>query len=121
MRLFIHRRLIAGTALLAFLFATAFPALAVARQAADPTAFATICRVDTGITGDASLPGSPQTKLQSAHCLMCMGTALPPAATPVFHLVAMVPELLLPAAPAPFAAHDSASFQPLNPRAPPRA
>ena len=121
MRLFIHRRLIAGTALLAFLFATAFPMLAVARQAVDPTAYATICRVDVSVTGDASLPGAPQTKLQSAHCLMCLAAALPPVAIPVFQVVALIPELLLPAARSPFVVHDSAALQPLHPRAPPRA
>ncbi len=121
MRLLIHRRLIAGSALLAFLFAVAFPVLAVARHAVDPTAYATICRVDVGITGDPSLPGSPQTKLQSAHCLMCLGIAVPPAAIPVFQVVAVIPDLLLLAARAPFAAHDSAAFQPLHPRAPPHA
>lgn len=121
MRPLIHRQLIAGTALLAFLFATAFPMLAVAHQAVDPTAYATICRVDVGVTGDASLPGAPQTKLQSAHCLMCLGTALPPVTTPVFQLVALIPELLLPAARSPFVVHDFAALLPLHPRAPPRA
>ena len=77
MRLFAHRRIISGFALLAFLSGIAAPALAVVRQAVDPFAFATICRVDTGNGGENTLPGSLQAKLKSTHCLMCLGSASP--------------------------------------------
>ncbi len=124
MRLYAHRRFIAGAALLAFLFATAFPALAVARQMLDPLAYAGICRVDLGNGGESAntLPGSLQGKLKSAHCLMCVGTASPPPAislSPV--LVSTAAEVLLPVDRRPLRARDAATLQPLNPRAPPRA
>ena len=48
MNLYVQRRIIAAVALLGFVFAVAFPALAVARLAVDPTAYAAICRIDTG-------------------------------------------------------------------------
>lgn len=122
MRLHAHRRFIAGTALLAFLFAVAFPALAVARQAVDPLAYAKICRVDTGTAGDIpGIPGSLQGKLKAAHCGLCVGTASPP---PVISLapvvVSTIPELLLPVDRRPLLVSDPAALQPLNPRAPPR-
>lgn len=122
MRLFMHRRIISGIALAAFLFGIAVPALAVARQAIDPASFATICRVDAGAdAGDPALPGSAQTKLKSAHCLMCLGTASPPPAPGVASLVvSIVPELILPVDRSPSVASDPAALQPLNPRAPPR-
>jgi hypothetical protein len=122
MRLFAQRRIISGIALLAFLFGIAAPALAVARQAVDPVAFATICRVDLGNGGDAKLPGSLQAKLKSAHCLMCLGTASPPASVnlaPV--IVGTHVELTVVFPRSPLAADDAAALQPLNPRAPPRA
>jgi len=126
MRLYAQRRFIAGTALLAFLFAVAFPALAVARQAVDPLAYAKICRVYPGnATGDyrADEPGSLQNNLKAAHCLMCVGTASPPplmlAIVPV--VVAAVPELVIPVDRRLFMVRDPAALQPLNPRAPPRA
>jgi hypothetical protein len=122
MRLFAQRRIISTVALLAFLFGIAVPAIAVARQAVDPTAFATICRVDLGNGGDTSLPGSLQAKLKSAHCLMCLGTASPPASAnlaPV--MVGTVAELTVVFPRSPLAADDPAALQPLNSRAPPRA
>lgn len=122
MRLFAQRRIISGIALVAFLFGVAFPALAVARQALDPTAFATICRVDTGAAGESGSSGSFQSKLKSAHCLMCAGSATPPSAatvTPV--VVAAVAQLIVVLPGSPSAAHDLAALQPLNPRAPPRS
>lgn len=123
MRLHAQRRFIAGTALLAFLFAIAFPALAVVRQAVDPLAYAKICRIDTGVAGDATgITGSLQTKLKNAHCVMCVGTASPPpviSLTPV--VVAKVPELVLPVDRRPLVVSDLSALQPLNPRAPPRA
>lgn len=123
MRLHAQRRFIAVTALLAFLFAIAFPALAVVRQAVDPLAYAKICRIDTGAAGDVTnVPGSLQTKLKNAHCVMCVGTASPPPAislAPV--VVAKVPELLLPVDRRPLVVNDLSALQPLNPRAPPRA
>ena len=122
MHLFIHRRIIAGTALLAFLFAITFPALAVARQAIDPTAFATICSVDTSVADTGTLPGSPQSRLKTAHCLMCLGTVSPsPAVDSAVVVVVRIPELAVLAARNFFAGHDPAAFQPQNPRAPPRA
>lgn len=122
MRLFMHRRIISGIALVAFLFGIALPALAVVQQALDPTLFATICRVDTGAASDPAAPGVPQTRLKSAHCLMCVGTVLPPpAASAVPVVVATIPELILPVDHSPpSAAGDAAVLQPLNPRAPPR-
>lgn len=122
MRLHAQRRFIAGTALLAFLFAIAFPALAVARQAVDPLAYAKICRIDTGIAGDTTgLPGSLQGKIKAAHCVMCVGTASPPPAIVVAPVVvARVPELLLPVDRRPLVVSDLSALQPLNPRAPPR-
>lgn len=109
--------------MLAFLFAIAFPALAVARQAVDPLAYAKICRVDTGAAGDnTGIPGSLQNKLKNAHCVLCVGTASPPPAitlAPV--VVSVVPELLLPVDRRPLVVSDPAVLQPLNPRAPPRA
>jgi hypothetical protein len=125
MRLYARRRFIAGTALLAFLFAVAFPALAVVRQAVDPLAYAKICRVDIGIAADeytTGAPGSLQGKLKTAHCVMCVGTASPP---PLMHVivpvvVAAVPELVIPVDYRLFTVRDPAVLQPLNPRAPPR-
>lgn len=123
MRLYAQRRLIAGTALLVFLFAVTFPALAVARQAIDPLAYARICRIDTGVAGDiAGIPGSPQGKIKAAHCVMCVGTVSPPPAIslkPV--IVSVIPELILPGDRRPLAVSDLSALQPLNPRAPPRA
>ncbi len=109
--------------MLAFLFAIAFPALAVARQAVDPLAYAKICRIDTGVAGDTtSIPGSLQGKLKTAHCVMCVGTASPPPANIVAPVVvATVPELLLPVDRRPLVVTTAAVLQPLNPRAPPRA
>lgn len=122
MRLFMHRRIISGIALIAFLFGIALPAIAVAHQAIDPTAFATICRVDTGAENDPAAPGVPQNKLKSAHCMLCVGTVPPPQAANIAPIVvAIVAELLLPVDRSPLAASDPAALQPLNPRAPPRA
>ena len=124
MRLHAQRRFIAGTALLAFLFAIAFPALAVARQAVDPLAFAKICRIDTGVAASdaADTPGSLQAKLKTAHCVMCVGTASPPPVIIVAPVViARVPELLLPVDRHPLVVSTLSALQPLNPRAPPRA
>lgn len=123
MRLYAQRRLIAGAALLAFLFAVALPALAVARQAVDPLAYAGICRIDTGTAATSTgIPGSLQGKPKAAHCLMCAGTASPP---PVISVVPVagsaVPELVLPADRCPSVARNLAALQPLHPRAPPRA
>ena len=121
MRLFMHRRIISGIALVAFLFGIALPALAVVQQALDPTSFATICRVDTGAGIDPSAPGAPQDKFKSAHCLMCVSTASPPPAAEIVPVVvSTVPELLLPVDRSPLVARDPAALQPLNPRAPPR-
>lgn len=123
MRLHAQRRFIAATALLAFLFAIAFPALAVVRQAVDPLAYAKICRIDTGVAGDSSsTPASQQNKIKNAHCVLCVGTASPPpeiSLAPV--VVSMIPELLLPVDRRPLVFSDAAVLQPLNPRAPPRA
>lgn len=123
MRLYAQRRFIAGTALLAFLFAIAFPALAVARQAVDPLAYAKICRIDTGAASDTTgIPGSLQGKLKAAHCVLCVGTVSPPPAISLAPIVvSTVPELLLPADRRPLAVSDPVVLQPLNPRAPPRA
>lgn len=122
MRVFMHRRIISGIALVAFLFGVALPALAVVQQAVDPTAFATICRVDTGVASDPSAPGAPQDKIKSAHCPVCMVTASPPPAAKVLPVVVSTdPELLLPVDRGPPVAGDPAALQPLNPRAPPRA
>jgi hypothetical protein len=122
MRLYAQRRLIAGTALLAFLFAVAFPALAVARQAVDPLAYAGICRIDTGADPVAGAPGSLPGKLKSAHCVLCVGTAsLPPVIVVAAVVVAAVPELLLPMDRGLQVMRDTGAFQPLHPRAPPRA
>lgn len=122
MRLYAQRRFIAGTALLAFLFAIAFPALAVVRQAVDPLAYAKICRIDTGAAGDSTgIPGSLQSKLKNAHCVLCVGTASPPPVISLAPLVvSIVPELLLPVDRRPLVVSDPAVLQPLNPRAPPR-
>jgi hypothetical protein len=123
MRLHAQRRFIAGTALLAFLFAIAFPALAVARLAVDPLAYAKICRIDTGAVGDtSSLSGSLQGKLKAAHCVLCVGNASPPPAISLLpDVVAIVPELILPVDRRPLVVNDPFILQPLNPRAPPRA
>jgi hypothetical protein len=122
MRLYAQRRIISGIALVAFLFGLAVPVLAVARQAVDPAAFATICRVDTGAAGESGPSGPFQSKLQSAHCLMCVGSATPPSAAVVAPVVvAAVAELIVVLPGSPSAAHDFAALQPLNPRAPPRA
>jgi hypothetical protein len=121
MRIFAQRRIISGIALLAFLFGIAVPALAVARQAVDPTAFATICRVDLGNGGDSTSPGSLQAKLKSAHCLMCLGTVSPSTVTNITPIVAGTFAVLTVVFPrSPLAADDPAALQPLNPRAPPR-
>lgn len=122
--MFTPRRWIAVTALLAFLFVITAPALAVARQAVDPLAYAGICRIDTGAGADTATgaPGSLQGKLKSAHCILCVATAsLPPVIVISPVVVATVPELLLPVDRRPQAARDTAAFQPLHPRAPPRA
>lgn len=125
MRLYAQRRFIAGTALLAFLFAIAFPALAVARQAIDPLAYAKICRIDTNVVvGDngVAIPGSLQSKLKNAHCVMCVGTGSPPPAVSIAPVViTTAPELLLPVDRRPLVVRDRVVLQPLNPRAPPRA
>jgi hypothetical protein len=118
--MYAHRRFMAATALLAFLIAIAFPALAVVRQAVDPAAFATICRVDAGTT-DPAVPGTPQSRTQSSHCVMCLGTVSPPPAADISPVVvAAVPELVVLVDRSPSAARDLAALQPLNPRAPPR-
>jgi hypothetical protein len=124
MRLHAQRRFIAGTALLAFLFAIAFPALAVVRQAIDPTAYAKICRIDTGAAASAAanIPGSLQAKLKTVHCVMCVGSGTPPPAIVIAPVVvALLPELLLPVDRRPLVVSDPFVLQPLNPRAPPRA
>ena len=123
MRLYAQRRFLAGTALLAFLFAIAFPVLAVARQVVDPLAYAKICRIDTGAAGDTTgIPGSPQGKLNNAHCVLCVGTASPPPAIVLLPVVvSTIPELLLPVDRRPLVVSDPFVLQPLNPRAPPRA
>jgi hypothetical protein len=123
MRLFMHRRIISGIALVAFLFGFAFPALAVARQALDPVAFATICRIDADAAGDSGPTGSFQSKLKSAHCLMCVGSATPPSVSTVAPVVvAVVAPLIVVVLPGSSdAADDFAALQPLNPRAPPRS
>lgn len=123
MRLHAQRRFIAGTALLAFLFAIAFPALAVARQAVDPLAYAKICRIDITAAGDSSgTPASQQNKIKNAHCVLCVGTAsLPPVISLAPVVVSTIPELLLPVDRGPLVVRDPAVLQPLNPRAPPRA
>jgi hypothetical protein len=123
MRLYAQRRFIAGTALLAFLFAIAFPALAVARQAFDPLAYAKICRIDTSVAGDVtSIPGSLQGKIKAAHCVLCVGTVSPPPAVSLAPVVvSIVPELILPVDRRPLVVSDPVVLQPLNPRAPPRA
>lgn len=122
MRLHAHRRFIAGTALLAFLFAVAFPALAVVRQAVDPLAYAKICRIDVGDAGQsADGAGSLQDKLKKAHCVLCLGSGSPPPAIiRTVVVVSTVPELLLPVERRPLVIDDPAALQPLNPRAPPR-
>lgn len=123
MKIHAQRRFIAGTALLAFLFAVMFPALAVARQAVDPLAYAKICRVETGSAGEsAGSAGSLQDKLKKTHCVMCGSAASPPpeiSLAPV--VVVTVPELLLPVDRRPLVERDRVVLQPLNPRAPPRA
>ncbi len=125
MNLYVQRRIIAAVALLGFVFAVAFPALAVARIAVDPTAYAAICRIDTGsAAGERSsgLPGSLQGKLKTAHCVMCTGTASPPPAVTMAPIViAAAPELLLPVDDVRDAPRDADALQPLQPRAPPRA
>ncbi len=108
--------------MLAFPFAIAFPALAVARQAVDPLAYARICRIDTGVAGDTGVSGSLQGKIKNAHCVLCVGTVSPPpviAPAPV--VVSTIPELLLAVDRRPLVVSDPAVLQPLNPRAPPRA
>jgi hypothetical protein len=120
--MFMHRRIISGIALMAFLFGIALPALAVVHQAIDPTAFATICRVDTGAANDSSAPGAPQNKLKSAHCLMCVSTGSPPPVAEVVPVVvSTIPDLILPFDRRPLPVSDPATLQPQNPRAPPRA
>lgn len=125
MRFLAYRRFIAASALFAFLFATAFPVLAVARQAVDPLAFAKICRIDSStIAGQNTTvyPGSLQAELKSAHCLMCVGTASPPPQISLAPMaVARVAEFVIPVDRRPLLARDAAALQPLNPRAPPRA
>lgn len=123
MRFHAHRRFIAGTALLAFLFAVMFPTLAVARQAFDPLAYAKICRIDAGTAGEsAGGAGSLQDKLKKAHCVMCVGAASPlPAISLAPAVVVIVPELLLPVDRRPLVISEPFVLQPLNPRAPPRA
>lgn len=122
MRLYAQRRFIAGTALLAFLFAIAFPALAVARQAVDPLAYAKICRVDINGTDDVgTISGSLQKKLKNAHCVLCLGTGSPPPAVSIAPaVITIAPELLLPVDRRPLVVRDRVVLQPLNPRAPPR-
>ncbi len=122
MRLFLHRRMISGIALLAFLFGIALPALAVVQQAIDPAAFATICRVDIGSANNPATPGVPQSSFKSAHCLMCISTASPPPVAEVVPaVISAVPDRLLPVDLCPLPGRNSAALQPLNPRAPPRA
>lgn len=108
--------------MLAFLFAIAFPALAMARQTFDPLTYAKICRIDSGTAADATdVPGSLQGKLKNAHCVMCVGTGSPPPAIVIAPVVvSAVPELLLPADRRPLVITAAAVLQPLNPRAPPR-
>lgn len=123
MRLHAHRRFIAGTALLAFLFAIASPALAVVRQAFDPLAYANakICRIDASIADATDIPGSLQGKLKNAHCVMCVGGGSPPPAAVIAPVVvSAIPELLLPADRRPLVVIAAVVLQPLNPRAPPR-
>lgn len=122
MRLYLHRRIISWIALAALLFGAAFPALAVVRQALDPVAYATICRVDTGATDEALPVGSFSSGLKSAHCALCTGSAAAPATAAVAPVVvAAVPELRVLLPRSPLVADDPAALQPLNPRAPPRS
>jgi hypothetical protein len=119
MLLWTQRRLVAGFALLAFLFGVAAPALAVARQAIDPASFATICRFDTG-AGEQQ-PGTAHDRFKSAHCPMCLGHAAPPAADPTASLqIGALFTLRVAVLHDDPDAADPAALQPLNPRAPPR-
>ncbi len=124
MNMYLQRRLIAVAALIGFLFAIAFPALAVARQAIDPLAYAKICRIDTGTAaGERSTgPSGPlQGKLKSAHCVLCVGTATPPPVIVIAPVVvAAAAERAVPVDRGRDVAHDRAVLQPLHPRAPPR-
>ena len=126
MRLFAHRRSIAGTVLLAFLFVLTTPALAVVRQAVDPLAYAKICRVDVAAIADVTDTGVPATpagthKPAHAHCLLCVGAVTPPLELSVA-LTAESPRSrpVLWQDHSRVAARDAAALQPLNPRAPPR-
>lgn len=116
-----QRRFIAAFALLALLFGAVSPALAVVRQALDPAAFASICRVDDSA---ASHPEgkAAHDRLKAAHCPLCLGHAAPPsAAAHVPQCIGAVSELRLPAQAAEPLFADTAALQPLNSRAPPRA
>jgi len=123
MHLFRYHRIIAGTALAAFLLAISLPVIAVARMVFDPVGFATVCRVDVG--GSSSAPasgGSSQGKLKAAHCVMCLGGASPPPAPGLaMQVVARIPELSVVDHHGLPAVHNLSALQPLNPRAPPRA
>lgn len=116
MRLHLQRRIISGITLAAVLFGFAVPAFAVALQALDPVAYATICRVDDGSRDDGM-----QDRLRKAHCLLCLGAGSPPPAIPAAARPADFPEFRLPALQAGAGFDDAAALQPLNPRAPPRA
>jgi len=122
MRLSRYHRIIAGTALAAFLLAISLPVIAVARMVFDPVGFATVCRVDLGGGSSAPASGDSHGKLKAAHCVMCLGSASPPpTAGLAMRVVARIPELSVIDHHGLPAIHNLSALQPLNPRAPPRA
>lgn len=118
---FAQRRIIAGAALLAFLFAIAFPALATVRHALDPLSAATICSTEPGVSGNDGAP--PATgKLHGGHCVLCVASVSPPPVVSLVPVATVTPAILnLSPDRSRLAVRDPAALQPLNPRAPPRA
>jgi hypothetical protein len=121
MRFLFRRRCVAWTVLLAVLFAGLSPVLAALAHAADPVAYAEICRIG-GSAADTRQAPQPQTGHQSHCCLLCVSGAHPLPSSPltVYNRLPHVssPALLRADTDRPY---DASAHAPAIPRAPPRA
>jgi hypothetical protein len=116
-----RRRCVAWTVLLAVLFAGLSPALAALAHAADPVAYAGICRTGNS-AADTRQPSPPQTGHQFHCCLLCVSGVPPLPSSPLAAYDS------LPHAPSPALLradtdrpYDASAHTPAIPRAPPRA
>ncbi|MCW5603501.1 MAG: hypothetical protein KIT18_02980 [Burkholderiales bacterium] len=121
MRSIFRRRFVAWTVLLAVLYAAVSPAVAAYAYAADPVAFAEICRtVDADAADTRQAP--PPKAAHTVQCLFCISGTPPLPQAPVAVSAAV-----------PFATYvtslhadadrpyDASAYTPASPRAPPLA